>query len=648
MNQHKFQILALFISTLVLANPETSVENEHYRGVGPKIVISSKSISPAAAALEDSRYWEESKVVVRKPANTSNSIEMKAGEKEADRVIPDYDAQAKYKPLKGIKLNYAVFVAKQNKVKKQQVAKAKSSNAIKYQQAAQPIKIVAHKTKNQTTTNLPNNSPSSNVRPSKEGVKVASNDQFKLSSFDSVRAQGNIQLMGLPMVFEDQVVELFYEQGMLQSPINYQFPTGFDAEVTKGQGKIVAKLWSKSNGLIGEGELPLEEDLDYSRLQVLVKPVSYSHSGLLMATNEAATDNDYEIMMDANSTKVKVENSKFDFDMDVKSQPLMIAKLKDQKTSTLFSFNHKSENTWPIYTDDYALFLANLLNKRATALETTALIAGKVTYQGKPLSNVKLVVHQGLLEKPVTYFSSSLPNPSLKTTSSSGDFVAATEIDRPAAISVLINDKVVHRRDIPVGLGQVTHVNIEIGPQQNYSYELSSAFDRRPLDADLYIESSGDNYPIIGGEGRFYNHSSDMAERIYVDMKNSEYISYSTWINSDFKYGDLYSVKKSWFYELTKGAVENFNDYSSIYIGFVNGADYKVSMDSKANSTIKIIYFDSQGNKIESGKSDGGFIIVNMPQGQRTIFVEALDLNKSHSQFFNAYQSQNFSSVITF
>ena len=139
-----------------------------------------------------------------------------------------------------------------------------------------------------------------------------------------------------------------------------------------------------------------------------------------------------------------------------------------------------------------------------------------------------------------------------------------------------------------------------------------------------------------------------MAERIYVDMKNSEYISYSTWINSDYKYGKLHAVKKSWFYELTEDVVKNFNDYSSIYIGFVNGADYKVTMDDKANSSIKVIYFDSQGNKTETGKSEGGFIIVNMPQGQRTIFVEALDLNKSHSQFFNAYQSQNFSSVITF
>ena len=659
MNQHKFQILALALSTLVLAKPETSVDNENYRGVGPRIVISSKSISPAAAALEDSRYWEESKVIVRKPSNSTQSIEIKAGEKEADRVIPDYESQAKYKPLKGIKLNYAVYVAKQNRAQKMQVAKAESSKPkiskpqssepVKYQQATQPIKIATTtKPDNDTVMNRPSSSKSSRVKTPGEGVKVASNDQFKLSSLETVRAQGNIQLMGLPMVFEDQVVELFYQQGMLESPINYQFPTGFDAEVTKGQGKIVAKLWSKTNGLIGEGELKLKEDLDYSRLQVAVKPVSYSHSGLLMATNKTASDNDYEISMDAKKGKVKVENAKFEFDMDAKSQPLMVAKLKDQKTSTLFSFNHNTEHSWPIYTDDYALFLANLLNKRATALETTALISGKVTYQGQALSNVKLVVHQGLLEKPVTYFSSSLPNPSLKATSSTGDFVAATDIDRPAAISVLINDKVVHRRDIPVGLGQVTHVNIEIGPQQNYSYELSSAFEDKPLDADLFIESSGDNYPIIGGEGRFYNHSSDMAERIYVDMKNSEYISYSTWINSDFKYGKLHAVKKSWFYELTEGVVKNFNDYSSIYIGFVNGADYKVTMDDKANSSIKVIYFDSQGNKTETGKSEGGFIIVNMPQGQRTIFVEALDLNKSHSQFFNAYQSQNFSSVITF
>ena len=658
MNQHKFQILALAVSTLVLAKPETSVDNENYRGVGPRIVISSKSISPAAAALEDSRYWEESKVIVRKPSNSTQSIEIKAGETEADRVIPDYDTQAKYKPLKGIKLNYAVYVAKQNRLQKMQVAKAESSKLqisklqssepVKYQQATQPIKIASSKKpENKTVVKSPSNNSSRANSPG-EGVQIASNDQFKLSSLETVRAQGNIQLMGLPMVFEDQVVELFYQHGMLESPINYQFPTGFDAEVTKGQGKIVAKLWSKTNGLIGEGELKLEEDLDYSRLQVAVKPVSYSHSGLLLATNKTASDNDYEILMDANKNEVKVENAKFEFDMDAKSQPLMVAKLKDQKTSTLFSFNHKTENSWPIYTDDYALFLANLLNKRATALETTALISGKVTYQGQALSNVKLVVHQGLLEKPVTYFSSSLPNPSLKATSSTGDFVAATDIDRPAAISVLINDKVVHRRDIPVGLGQVTHVNIEIGPQQNYSYELSSAFEDKPLDADLFIESSGDNYPIIGGEGHFYNHSSDMAERIYVDMKNSEYISYSTWINSDYKYGKLHAVKKSWFYELTDGVVKNFNDYSSIYIGFVNGADYKVTMDDKANSSIKVIYFDSQGNKTETGKSEGGFIIVNMPQGQRTIFVEALDLNKSHSQFFNAYQSQNFSSVITF
>lgn len=657
MNQHKYQIIAALISVAVLAQPETSVNHKNYRGIGAKLTISAQqNISPAAAALEDSRYWDENQIVVKKP----ESINLKAGEKEADKVIPNYQKQVKYKKLEGLKLNYAVYVANQ----KQQPSKKfrnvahtglvnEKTKKINYE-SSQPIKIISPAKQmlasNQYTNQSISNSRSSRSKAKKiePGFEKASNDSIVLASIESVRAQGNIQLAGLPLIFDDQVVELSYESGILESPISYNFPTGFEAEVIKGQGRIVAKLWSKSSGLIGQGELELTSEQDYSRLQVTVKPVSSSHQGELIATNKSVNKSDYLLSMDASDQSIKLEDKKFSLAMDVKSQPLMVARLKDQKTSTLFTLNHKTPNTWPIYTDDYALFLANLLNKRQTALETIALVSGKVTYLGEPLSNVKLVVHQGLLEKPVTYFSSTLPNPSLNSTSSTGDFVASTDIDRPAAISVIINGKIVHRRDIPIGLGQVTHVNIEVGPQQDLSYELSSAFDNEALDADFYVESTDSSYPVVNGMGTLYSYSSDMAERVYVDLKNTEYISFTTWMNSDFKYGKLYAAKKSWFYDLTEGSIEAFNELSSIYIGYVSGADFKVNMDSSANTEAKIIYFDAEGNKSESGKSDGGFVILNIPPGQRTINVEALDLEKSHTQFFNAYQSQNFSSLISF
>lgn len=649
MNQHKFQILALLVSITVLASPEVSVDNKKYRGMSASLKIKSQELSPATAALEDSRHWDEAPVVMNQKAPT---IQLRAGDKEADQVIPGFEKQAVYKPLKGVRLNYSAYVVKQQQLKQQKIAiktkqefykKTARTLATEYSQSS-PL-LVSSSSKKQADSF--EGGASSSTRPTQEFKEVSKTD-YDISQFQYVRAMGNIKLQGLPLIFEDQVVELVYQNGILESPIEYKFPYGFDTEVIKGQGKILAKLWSKTSGLVGEGELLLKENLNYKDLQVSLSSVSYKHKGNLLLTSAHASANEFLISMDSSSNKISLKDQNYSLNLDVKSQPLMVAGLKGQKTSTLYTFNHKTENTWPIYTDEYALFLANLLNKRATAVETTALVSGKVTYLGQALSNVKIVLHQGLLEKPATYFSSSLPNPSLSSTSSSGQFVAATNTDRPAAVSVLINNKVVHRRDIPIGLGQVTHVNIEIGPQQSLTYDLTSAIENEPLNATFHVESTNSAYSIINGIGKLYSYSSDMAEKVFVDMQDTEYISFSTWMNSDFKYGKIYASKKSWFYKITEGEVENFNEQSSIYIGYVGGADYKVKMDKLANPKIKTIYFDSFGEKIESGKSDGGFIVLNIPPGQRSISVEAVDLEKNHIQFFNAYQSQNFSSLIHF
>ena len=92
-------------------------------------------------------------------------------------------------------------------------------------------------------------------------------------------------------------------------------------------------------------------------------------------------------------------------------------------------------------------------------------------------------------------------------------------------------------------------------------------------------------------------------------------------------------IQSSWLEQIRGAARINKDLGSGTVVGFVQGvAPFEAAMDEQSvGANSKLIYFNRRGEvtKDNFGEPGGGFIVFNVPQGQRSIMVQAKGMSKS-------------------
>jgi hypothetical protein len=250
------------------------------------------------------------------------------------------------------------------------------------------------------------------------------------------------------------------------------------------------------------------------------------------------------------------------------------------------------------------------------------IIRGIVKILGNPVASAQVELAEDPTEKPV-YFNSFIPNPELTETTSNGEYAFVGLPEGMYTVRANYQGRALAPLVVPVEKGFVTKGDFDVQKSSLAEAYVFNFKNSEMMNAKIGFVGSMQFAPVqgrkllslSGNEGiQFLEARSDgnlYSTRVTVDKSEKEIL--------------IPMVEETWFEELTTRLRANISPDSAMIIGTAPEAPYQIELDPKAyNEDTKIIYFDRQGYPIQgatSVPSGGGFIVLNVNAGMRSLFV---------------------------
>ncbi len=263
----------------------------------------------------------------------------------------------------------------------------------------------------------------------------------------------------------------------------------------------------------------------------------------------------------------------------------------------------------------------------------TSFVWGKITRAGRPVqgAHVELMTSE---VKPVYFNAMLLPDPSLNETSANGLYAFFPVEPGSQAVQAADAHGVTEPSLFPTDRQTATQVNLELNISKGAKLRVFDAFKTDwPLAAEVLtsgrrrgamVPKSGEmTVTFTGGDGLLMLDTD--AGPSYSNVR-------VTAVKSQRKI-DIPMVQTAWI-ERIKGEMRvNSDPRTGTIIGFIRGTQaYQVSLENMSlGPNTKVVYFDSQGEltRANYGEAAGGFIMMNVPDGFRTVLVQPSGTTKA-------------------
>lgn len=261
-------------------------------------------------------------------------------------------------------------------------------------------------------------------------------------------------------------------------------------------------------------------------------------------------------------------------------------------------------------------------NDTFSSIRTESLVLGQVVREGKPLSGVAVTLEDGSGRRPVYLNALLIPDVGLKQTSSNGYFVFA---DLEQGYHSFRAEK----GNFFFGFGNVlaeeqsmSFVEIEeAGQMAPFDIRSFDAFTGEEISTEVSLQGLGTPVVIEGYASIPHpvtNHielsqgkpvSPDYIESIFVSKGDDDHIH-------------LPFVRRSWLEKMIATSNQSAQPGQGLLIGFVSKAAYQVVFPHLIEEApVTVIFFDSNGNRVETPVENGGFIALNVPASAHTVVV---------------------------
>lgn len=397
-------------------------------------------------------------------------------------------------------------------------------------------------------------------------------------------------------------------------------------------GFLVAEVRDQEGLLIGLTKIDLAE-VDYSNLEsgirktqhLALRPVAHSLEGGVKSaySNGDAGVAGATISADGLGTLSKTDKSgRFHIENILPNSQAVLKATKEEHWGSIVLAENSKNLQLTVYPDSMIKALAQIAEVDADYIKY-GIIWGRVEANGKPAKGAVVEATSPEAIGPIYFNALQIPDKSLEATGENGLFaylkvepgfhvVRAKHQGRTFPAKVTVAEK-----------GNVSRVDLEIGARKRATVLLYDAINGLPIEGTL--EFSGTDKKALARNGLvgLRHHAGQDLMFLEAEAQSLDYLGLRQTVSRTATEIFFPFVKRQWVEQMLGAARANRLPYTGMVVGFVRGADYQVVLP-EGEAAAEVIYFSSNGSLIgkEEGLKDGGFIVINLSTGLKTIGIQ--------------------------
>ena len=429
----------------------------------------------------------------------------------------------------------------------------------------------------------------------------------------------------------------------------------YEIFVDQPVGRLVGELLSVSGEVLGRGYYDLARlpklavrTPRVDQIPMTIAPVPRGISGSVLTAAIASPTNPKAKVAPVKNALVQLGqlpfntlsqlDGRFTEDSLVEGSTILTHVDRPGHWGTLAFASVGSEVELPMFTDQAMRTLMMAATGADHGNERSSLVWGRVTRNGKPVAGARVDLMTTEKDVHPIYFNTlMLPDPSLKETSANGLY-AFFPIE-PGAHAVQAGDAhgVTEPALFPTDEKTATVMNLELSINRASKLRVFDAFKTDwPLSAEV-VSSGRKRGALVPKSGELNATFTGGQALLVLDADaGPSYDRVRVMVSKSQKKIDFPMVQSVWL-DRVRGAVRaNTDPTSGTVVGLIRGTEaYQVTLEEDSvGANTKIVYFDSRGEVTDAkfGVRGGGFIILNMPSGFRTVMIQPSGSSKALAQ----------------
>lgn len=464
--------------------------------------------------------------------------------------------------------------------------------------------------------------------------------------------EGFIELTGgLGITPDDRIKVTRYEDNFPQETAKIDAANWtYQIQLGRQRGYLKAELTNKKGDILGEGFLrvPNTNTLqDRKQNTIAISPRKKAFSGFSYSgyydDKKKAVSGSVETSVPA--SEVQSSPGEFEIqDVGSKSWALVRYQAKDHYPSltTVTAGIDVAMPVFPMKTIQAMVQTAKDFDKTSESKVITndAYVWGTVTLEGKKQSGMQVVV-QDHPEAKVIYFQGPFPNPSLKATSSNGNFIIMNLPQGWYTVFAKMKDQIIADQSIQVEDRHLTVASLQGSLARSWlSVKSFDAFLGTPESVQMFLQ--GQKEPeLIDAEKELLISPTTGLRTALIHPVDDRYATMKIQYSGQDMYGHIPLVTKAWLQNTAEATQMLKHEENELILGFVPDFDFEVRQLSVHD---KIVYFDASGSPVPRGIAGGGFLYLAHLDSTKTMVVTNRHTHEVYSRII-PFDAQTLTAV---
>lgn len=250
------------------------------------------------------------------------------------------------------------------------------------------------------------------------------------------------------------------------------------------------------------------------------------------------------------------------------------------------------------------------------------LMLGQATREGQPISGVRVELTNNPDLKPIYLNALLIPDPTLQETTANGYFVFANLENGYYSVRASKGNFYFGFSNFLAEAESISFAEIqETNRRAPFEVRAFDAFEGTEVSAAVDLQGLSHSFDVEG-YALIEHPMTDQIELAQVQPKLNDYVPSLYVMKGEDDYLHLPVVRRAWFEQMAATQQLSPQPGMGTVIGFVSRGNYQVMLPHlPAETPVNVVFFDSQGNRVEQPVENGGFIAFNVPASAHTIVI---------------------------
>ena len=422
----------------------------------------------------------------------------------------------------------------------------------------------------------------------------------------------------------------------------------YEIFVDRPIGRLVAELRATNGEVLGRGIYELEKLPPIAPRQyraegvgLKIGPVPHGISGRIVtaAIGKVPTGAAMNTQVQLEQTPLHVvsgKEGKFEEPTLIEGSSVIIRADRPGHWGTLAFAQSGQARDITIFADSTMRSILQAAHpQNADVIRASAFVWGRVTRSGRPVAGARVEVMTSSEEmKPIYFNALMIPDSRLTATTENGLYAFFPLSPGAHAVQAFDTSGMTEPMLFPADAHTVSQVDLELAIEHKARVRVFDAFKTDyPLSAEI-VSAGRTSGKSIGRSGQStVSFTGGIGQLVLDTDAGQNYDRVRLMVQKDRRTIDIPMIQSAWLDGIRGAQRISKEPGSGVIVGFVQGAEaYRVALDEESlKENTRIFYFDHRGQitKNDYGTSGGGFIIFNLAEGFRTVFLQPSGTTKS-------------------